>query len=240
MAQDIWIGAVLDGDMATGWRYDGETALRHVTAPTVAQVTAQLGPAASMLIVDNTAHMQSVPTKALPDDGPMTGLTQDRPRGQLDAAARLRIAGALAARRNWDGTICLPVQDATHWCQISAGEIVSFQSALTPLLARTLGAADRVDPAAMADTLSRPERLALHLRSASLMQAGNAVAGHLVGAELAAMRPYWLGQQILVIAMQDLYPEALLAQGVPVTRVDPLEAAQAGLIALRGKAGQGA
>jgi 2-dehydro-3-deoxygalactonokinase len=239
MTTGIWIGIEATPDQATGWRFDGVTAQQQASAPTAAEVMQALGPAPA-LIVDDSAPAHPVPAKALPEAAPMRGLRQDRPHGYLDAAARLRIAGALAGHPNWDGTICLPLTSVTHWCQISAGEVVSFQSALTPALARGLGATEQIDMAALADTLSRPEKLALHLRSATLMQAGDAVAGHLVGAELAAMRPYWLGQQVLVIGGGDLYPTALTAQGVPVTRRDPVEMAQAGLVALRKVAAEGA
>ena len=125
--------------------------------------------------------------------------------------------------------------EVTHWCQISAEEVVSFQSALTPELARALGAADHADLAALTDTMSRPERLALHLRSAELAESADAVAGHLLGAELAAMRPYWLGQQVIVIAQNSLYSEALSSQGVPVETLNPSDAARDGLMALRQK-----
>jgi 2-dehydro-3-deoxygalactonokinase len=57
----------------------------------------------------------------------------------------------------------------------------------------------------------------------------------LLGAELAAMRPYWLGQQVIVIAQSGLYSQALAAQGVPVALVHPSDAARDGLVALRGK-----
>ena len=122
----------------------------------------------------------------------------------------------------------------THWCQISADEVVSFQSAVTPQLARLLGAGDRIDSDALADTMSRPERLSLHLRSAMLATAGDALSGHLLGAELAAMRPYWLGQQVIVVAESGLYADALASQGVPVQRIAPRDAAREGLVALRG------
>jgi 2-dehydro-3-deoxygalactonokinase len=232
MTQDIWIGIEICGSAVTGWRFDGTVVQEVATGPTEAAVIDRLGrhPA---LIVSESGQSQAVPAAALPDSLPLLALAQDRPRGWLDAAARLRIAGALARRQNWDGVICLPMGDVTHWCQISAGEVVSFQSALTPALALALGAAERADPAALADTLSRPERLSLHLRSATLDGAPAAVAGHLIGAELAAMRPYWLGQRVIVIAPGGPYADALATQGVPVDRLDPAEAASAGLVALR-------
>ena len=234
MTQNIWIGIEDSGGLASGWRFDGAAVVAAASGASVADVQTQLGDAPALIVAEGEAS-QPVPAAIMPATLPLTALTQARPQGYLDAPARLRIAGAVTARTNWDGVICLPMAAVTHWCQISADEVVSFQSALTPMLARTLGAAQTADPEALADTMSRPERLSLHLRSAGLAGAAEAVAGHLLGAELAAMRPYWLGQQVIVIAQSGLYSEALASQGVPVALVPPHEAARDGLLALRSK-----
>lgn len=233
MTQDFWIGIAQDDHGAEGWRFDGAHPLDHAYGPSAQDVLTGLAQTAATVIVQDGLNAQPVPALALPDALPVTDLTQDKPRGLLPATARLRIAGVLSTRPNWDGVICLPGQEATHWCQISANEVVSFQSALTPSLARAMGAADLADAEALADTMSRPERLSLHLRSASLMDDRQAIAGHLLGAELAAMRAYWLGQRVIVVATHDLYPGALRAQGVPVESVAPQDATCAGLVALR-------
>ncbi|PIE14030.1 MAG: hypothetical protein CSA70_02380 [Rhodobacterales bacterium] len=142
----------------------------------------------------------------------------------MEVEPRLAIAGFLLAHPNWDG-VAVVVGDPTHWAQISADEVVSFQSFLTLRIAAALGArgavdgGGRVDGAAMAETLSRPERLAAHLASAEIGGAPGAALGHLIGAELGAARPYWLGQQVVVLgtgAMAAAYAAALEAQGVPV------------------------
>lgn len=234
MTQNIWIGIEDSGGQASGWRFDGTAVVEAASGASVAEVVARLGDAPA-LIVSEGESSQPVPSAILPATLPLTALTQARPQGYLDAPARLRVVGAVAARTNWDGVICLPMAEVTHWCQISANEVVSFQSALTPMLARMLGAAQTADPEALADTMSRPERLSLHLRSAGLAGAAEALAGHLLGAELAAMRPYWLGQQVIVIAQSGLYSEALASQGVPVALVHPSDAARNGLLALRSK-----
>ena len=234
MTQNIWIGIEESGATAQGWRFDGASVLQTASGQSQADVLAQLGDDPAVIVAPAQA-MQPVPAPVLSQNLPLAALTQDRPQGRMDAAARLRIAGALAARPNWDGVICLPMEDVTHWCQISADEVVSFQSALTPMLARKLNAAEIADPQALADTMSRPERLSLHLRSATLAHAAEAIAGHLLGAELAAMRPYWLGQQVIVIAQNSLYSGALTAQGVPVETLHPADAARDGLVALRTK-----
>jgi 2-dehydro-3-deoxygalactonokinase len=230
MAQDIWIGIEIEGDRAQGWRFDGNRALAGI-AGLAADVLRELGDTPALIIKDGPAS-QNVPAPALPATFPFSALHQDKPKGHLGHTARLRIAGALALHKGWDGVICLPMADVTHWCQISADEVVSFQSALTPRLAQALGASEVADPDALADTMSRPERLSLHLRSAMLKADADAVAGHLVGAELSAMRSYWLGQQVIVIGQNSLYSGALSAQGVPVKTVDGQDAAREGLIAL--------
>lgn len=234
MTQDFWIGIAQDDHGAAGWRFDGAQALDRSAGPSAQDVMAGLAQTATTLIVQDGLGRHPVPAPALPEALPLTDLAQDRPHGLLPATARLRIAGVLSTRPNWDGVICLPGQEATHWCLISANEVVSFQSALTPRLAQAMGAADQADAEALADTMSRPERLSLHLRSAALMEDRRAMAGHLLGAELAAMRAFWLGQRVIVVATNDLYPAALRAQGVPVDRVTPEDATCAGLIALRG------
>ncbi len=235
MAQDIWIGIAQDGTQAQGWRFDGARPVKDASGRTAQDVLAGLAETTATVIVQDGQGRQPVPAPVLTEAMPLTDLSQDRPRGLLPATARLQIAGSLSARPNWDGVICLPTQEATHWCQISADEVVSFQSALTPRLGQAMGAADVADADALADTMSRPERLSLHLRSATLADDRQAVAGHLLGAELAAMRAYWLGQRVIVIAQDTLYSDALGAQGVPVERVAPQDAMRAGLVALRGK-----
>jgi 2-dehydro-3-deoxygalactonokinase len=148
-------------------------------------------------------------------------VAQDSPRGLLPAEARAHVAGFAGAHPNWDGVICLP-GDPTHWVHLSAGEIVSFQSFLTLRLAGVLeagGAAPDLDR--LSEIMSRPERLALSLREAELGRDRAAFLGALMGAELAAARVYWLGQQVVVMGAGPLaegYATALAAQGVPVLR----------------------
>ncbi|WP_372610135.1 2-dehydro-3-deoxygalactonokinase [Aquicoccus sp.] len=161
-------------------------------------------------------------------------VAQDQPRGKLDAAARLAVAGHAARHPHWDGVVLLPGV-RSHWVHLSAGEIVSFQSFLTIRLARALDAGERVDAEALADTMARPERLAQHLDSAELGGNRDALLGHLLGAEMAAARPYWLGQQVVVMGDETLaegYAAVLEAQGVPVERVGRAAMEDAGRKAL--------
>lgn len=178
------------------------------------------------------------------------GLSQATPPAVMRGACN-RIAGFLSLNPDWDGVICV-AGATTHWALISANEVVSFQSFLTPQLwhglAPCLGIggtpvydrAQRAELTASMDTVqSKPEALAARLAELQATQGaqGNTGAarlwGLLLGAELSAARPYWLGQNIALIApapLDTLYQAALDHQGVPVTRTDADRMALAGLV----------
>ncbi|MDQ2094384.1 2-dehydro-3-deoxygalactonokinase [Rhodalgimonas zhirmunskyi] len=146
------------------------------------------------------------------------GLDQASPRAHLPAAARGLVADHAQAHPNWDGIVLLPGNvpgDPTHWVHLSAGEIISFQSSLTVRLNTALAGGTTPDMDALDATLSRPERLASHLASAELCKDADAILGHLLGAELASAKPYWLGQEIVLLGESPLLPAyraALLSQ----------------------------
>ncbi|MGJ5621569.1 2-dehydro-3-deoxygalactonokinase [Sulfitobacter sp. MF3-043] len=182
------------------------------------------------------------------------GLKQETPADVM-RGEETQIAGFLALNPNWDGVICLP---GTHakWVQISAGEVVSFQTFMTGELFALISTGSVLRHSvksdgwdadafveAVSDTLSRPEKLAARLfsiRAEDLLNATPApvsrarMSGALIGAELAAARPYWLGQQVAIIgadATARHYVEALAAQGVPATLADAERMTLAGLTA---------
>ena len=150
----------------------------------------------------------------------LPGLSQACPADVM-RGEEVQIAGALALGAG-DGVICLP---GTHskWAQISAGEVVSFQTCMTGELFALLSEhsvlrhgmqGDGQDPAAfdaaLSDSLSRPERLATRLfslRAEGLLHALPAAAarsrlsGLLIGAELAATKAYWLGQPVTLVGV---------------------------------------
>ncbi|MDX2484285.1 MAG: 2-dehydro-3-deoxygalactonokinase [Pseudodonghicola sp.] len=184
----------------------------------------------------------------------LPGLRQDTPPGLMRAGA-VRVAGFLALNPGWDGVICLP-GPVTHWVQVSADEVVSFLSALTGEIASALATASSLRPAlegdgwdstefgaALDSVLSRPERLATGLATIQTgtelgtLRPGQARAqlfGLLTGAELAAARPYWLGQQVALIGTDTEarpYAEALQRQGVPTTIANEARMTLAGLTA---------
>lgn len=176
-----------------------------------------------------------VPCPLVPE-GTLTGLSQAAPPDLAGALVRLAAVGFLSANGSWDGVLLVLSGGYSHWLHVSAGEAVSFRSALTPRLIAGLADVVPPDPGVLAETLSRPEHLAVILSQAARTGAAAGVSGALIGAELAAMRPYWLGQQLAVIAGpgDPDYVTALQGQGVPVTVQPLLSALTLGLRALPG------
>ncbi|MEJ6402821.1 2-dehydro-3-deoxygalactonokinase [Yoonia sp. 2307UL14-13] len=166
-----------------------------------------------------------------------------------------QIAGFLARNKNWDGVICLPGTH-TKWVHVSADEVVSFQTFMTgelfaaisenTVLRHSIASKGWDEDAftnAVEEAMARPERLAARLfslRAEGLLDdlSANAararLSGLLIGAELAAAKPCWLGQQIAVIGaggLAKLYVDALAAQHAPATQVQANSITIAGLTA---------
>lgn len=228
-----WVALGRDRD---GWHGFAMTGGTIATAMRGADAPGDWGDAPVVRIGE--ANPSPLPAPVLPTCGrALPGWGQHRPAEQIDAWLRLRIAGFLATRPGWDGVICAPrtdtSPDTSHWVHISANEAISAQGFLTPRLIALLGGAAVACPEAMAETRARPERLAAHLRSAELARDGAALSGHLLGAELAAARPYWLGQQVALIAPAATpWLAALQALDTPCEPVDPETLLQPGLAAL--------
>ncbi|MFP4326376.1 MAG: 2-dehydro-3-deoxygalactonokinase [Paracoccaceae bacterium] len=190
----------------------------------------------------------------------LDGLRLNAVRGvrQTSPVAALRgeetaIAGFLRRRPGFDGILCVADQ-RTAWAEISAGEIVGFQTSLLGELAAGLGA-DRGAPEAepfvpaMEDALSRPAaaatllsrfRDAVSLGAMTQEAALAGMAGTLAGLELAAARPWWLGRQVALLGEDGPAPmlaAALAAQAVPLIRDGLEECLLAGLVAARRDAG---
>ncbi|MTI02339.1 2-dehydro-3-deoxygalactonokinase [Roseibium sp. RKSG952] len=207
-----------------------------------------------------SAPLPNAPVR-VPDTDPrirafvVPGLKQVNPADVM-RGEETQIAGYLANRPNWDGVICLPGTH-TKWVQISASEVVSFRTFMTGELFDLLrgqsvlrhsvadGWDDGAFAEAVADTLSKPEQLAARLfglRAADLLhgQDGDTararLSGYLIGAELAATRPYWLGQQLAIIGapgLADAYSNALQQQGAFVESADATQSTLAGLMQAR-------
>jgi 2-dehydro-3-deoxygalactonokinase len=168
-----------------------------------------------------------------------------------------QIAGLLAREPGFDGVVLHPGTH-TKWAHVAAGEVVSFASFMTgelfallsreSVLRHSVAAEGWSDPdfaAAVDETLARPERLAARLfgiRAASLLaglppeRARARLSGLLVGAELAAARPYWLGRSVALFGAAPLvraYRAALGLCGVEPAVADATDLTLAGLAAAR-------
>ncbi len=189
------------------------------------------------------------------------GLSQPQPADVM-RGEETQIAGALALYPRFDGVICLP---GTHskWAHVSAGEVVSFQTFMTGEMFALLANQsvlrhgvqsdawdDGAFAAAVGETLSRPERLAsklFGLRAEGLLHSLSAdaararLSGLLIGAELAAAKPYWLGQDVALIGAPQLsrnYAAALSLQGITARQLSGRDCTLAGLAVLAGKFGK--
>ncbi len=186
------------------------------------------------------------------------GLKQVQPADVM-RGEETQIAGALALMPGFDGVICLP---GTHskWAHLSAGEVVSFQTYLTGEMFALLSQAsvlrhgmqgegwdEAAFDAGVSDALSRPERIGAKLfgiRAEGLISGLPAAAararlsGLLIGMELAAARPYWLGQAVVIVGSEGIsasYARALKALGVESRLVKGGDAVLAGLAVTRAK-----
>ncbi|MBV7410931.1 2-dehydro-3-deoxygalactonokinase [Maritimibacter sp. DP1N21-5] len=173
------------------------------------------------------------------------GIGQNKPDALMFADA-LRVAGLLAGSPGFDGVVCQP-GPVSHWVHVSAGEIVSFQQVLTGKLMDMTARAVGISPqgpqapndflAAFDDMLSKPQAMAARIGAveAGLMMdrfgadvARARIAGVFVGAELAATKPYWLGQRVALVDGGDLYQGALSSLGIAAEVFDEGEMLLAG------------
>lgn len=164
-----------------------------------------------------------------------------------------QIAGFLALNPDWDGVLCLPGTH-TKWVHVSAGEVVSFQTFMTGELFALISGQSVLRHSLSADgwdqeafdsgfetAMARPERGAAHLfgiRAEALLngldgtKARARLSGLLIGAEIAATKPYWLGQTVGIIGANTLagyYASVLRGLGVPTMIAPAQEATLAGL-----------
>lgn len=186
------------------------------------------------------------------------GLSQAKPADVM-RGEETQVAGALALMPNFDGVLCLP---GTHskWVHVSAGEVVSFQTFMTGELFALLSqqsvlrhgmGGEGTDEAAftqgLTDAMDRPDRISARLftlRAESLLNgltpdaARARLSGLLIGLELAAAKPYWLGQRIALIGANVLssrYASALALHGQTAEILDATACTLAGLAAAHGQ-----
>lgn len=186
------------------------------------------------------------------------GLSQSTPADVM-RGEETQIAGFLSSNPGFDGVLCLP---GTHskWVEISAAEVISFRTFMTgelfALLAKQsvlrhslgMGWDEAAFEAAVAEAQTHPEAMArtlFGLRAESLLaglspsEATARLSGTLIGAELAAARPYWLGRPVALIGaskLVDVYAAALGLQGLMPKRCDAGQMTRLGLATARNSA----
>ncbi len=185
----------------------------------------------------------------------LPGMSQAKPADVM-RGEETQIGGFLRSEPAFDGVLCLPGTH-TKWVHISAEEVVSFRTFMTgelfDLLSRQSvlrfsvgdGWDDDAFATAVSDAMGRPAALSAELfgiRAGSLLDgtaegaARARLSGLLIGAELAAARPYWLGQEVVILGeggMAEAYRGALASLGATVRCVPVEGATLAGLIAAR-------
>ena len=186
----------------------------------------------------------------------ISGLRQDRPADVM-RGEEVQIAGYLSLNEDFDGVMCLPGSH-TKWARISAEEVVSFQTVMTgemfavisnnTVLRHSLmdeGLNETLFLEAVEEGMAHPARLTsrlFSLRAEGLLFGLSApdvrsrLSGLLIGMELAATKPYWLGEKIAVVgaeALSSLYVKALEEQGNVALVEDGLDMTLKGLVAVR-------
>ncbi|SLN66214.1 2-keto-3-deoxy-galactonokinase [Roseovarius albus] len=232
-----WIALGPTGKTVTAYAMDGGTLINSATAEDEKSALAALDFEANQAIRIGDGTPAKLPAKLTPEDGQsLPGFEQASPPDIIGAWIRLWCTGFAADKPNWDGVICAISSGISHWIHISANEAVSCQSFLSPGLIDAFGGAFPPDAGALFDSLSRPERLASHLRQAQVSARTAAATGHLIGAELMAARPYWLGQSVVLISDEEEiaegYATALEMQSVPHSTYQAQDLIPAGLTAL--------
>jgi len=184
----------------------------------------------------------------------LPGIKQPSPADVM-RGEETQIAGFLSETPNFDGVIYLP---GTHskWAHISANEVVSFRSFMTGELfalacknsvlrhsVADTGWDDEAFKVAVADAMSRPSAFAANLfsiRAETLLSklsgatARARLSGQLIGIELAAARPYWLGQEVVIVGANGIataYQTALAEQVVQARIVPAKDMSLNGLLA---------
>jgi 2-dehydro-3-deoxygalactonokinase len=186
----------------------------------------------------------------------MPGMRQDKPADVM-RGEETQIAGLIVREPDFDGVACLP---GTHpkWVHISAGEIVSFATFMTGELFGLLSSAsvlhytmegggwsDADFAQAIDEAMTLPELVArkfFGIRAEGLLNGLSSgasrarLSGLLIGTEIAAARPYWLGRDVVLVGeseMAGVYERALSLCGVKPRHYDPSDLTIAGLAAAR-------
>ena len=180
------------------------------------------------------------------------GLRQDNPADVM-RGEETQIRGFLSIFSNFDGIICLP---GTHskWVHVSAGEVISFRTFMSGELFDLLskysvlnhsvksdGWNDKEFRSAVSESISNPQKIfsdffklrADHLlKQVEQSELRSKLSGYIIGAELAGAKPYWLGQNVVILGNDNLskiYKTALEGQGIFAQEIDATECTLNGL-----------
>ena len=180
------------------------------------------------------------------------GLRQDNPADVM-RGEETQIRGFLSIFSNFDGIICLPGTH-TKWVHVSAGEVISFRTFMSCELFDLLskysvlkhsvksdGWDDEEFKSAVSESISNPQKIfsdffklrADHLlKQVEQSELRSKLSGYIIGAELAGAKPYWLGQNVVILGNDNLskiYKTALEGQGIFAQEIDATECTLNGL-----------
>ena len=183
----------------------------------------------------------------------LAGVNQIEPAPDVMRGEETQIAGILSEDPGFEGVLCLPGTH-TKWVRVTAGEIVHFKTFMTGELFNLLAVHSVLrhslddagwDKAAFANAIRsmiaepggfagqlfsiRAETLVCGLDPAT---ANARLSGTLVGAELAAARDYWEGQNLTIVGngpQSQTYAEGLLLLGQSPRIADATHVTLAGL-----------
>ena len=180
------------------------------------------------------------------------GLKQNNPADVM-RGEETQIRGFLSDFADFDGIVCLPGTH-TKWVHVSAGEVVSFRTFISGELfalmseysvlkhsVNSVGWSDQEFKSAVSESISNPQKIFSHffnLRADDLLNnvakpvLRSKLSGYIIGAELAGAKPYWLGQNVVILAENNLsktYKAALEGQGIFAQEVDATKCTLDGL-----------
>ena len=180
------------------------------------------------------------------------GLRQDNPADVM-RGEETQIRGFLSIFSNFDGIICLPGTH-TKWVHVSAGEVISFRTFMSgelfdllskySVLKHSVKSDDWNDKefrSAVSESISNPQKIfsdffklrADHLlKQVEQSELRSKLSGYIIGAELAGAKPYWVGQNVVILGNDNLskiYKTALEGQGIFAQEIDATECTLNGL-----------
>ena len=180
------------------------------------------------------------------------GLRQDNPADVM-RGEETQIRGFLSIFSNFDGIICLPGTH-TKWVHVSAGEVISFRTFMSgelfdllskySVLKHSVKSDDWNDKefrSAVSESISNPQKIfsdffklrADHLlKQVEQAELKSKLSGYIIGVELAGAKPYWLGQNVVILGndyLSKIYKTALEGQGIFAQEIDATECTLNGL-----------